>query len=456
MQPDAIIRFCNYQFDCYQNSLNLNGQNIPLQHKPAQLLALLLRAPGELVSREDIIQSLWGKQVVDFDQNINFCIKCIRKALDDDPRQSKFVQTVPRKGYRFIAQIDQTAKAKPQTHYWKHLIWLALVLIPLYFKYFYKEQQPEASTSALVDYNEQDLKRAQYLLDKGDYQSISLSMPIFKTVIAGAPQSADAYGGLAIATLLGSPSYEQKLAAVELAQQAINKDAKSAYSNLAMGMVEFYLNWNVPAAQSYFAEATQLAPQMIKAWHELSVVQTIRQDYLAAEQSINQALNIDPGRVQELYHTGWFYLASGELDMALQQCLKSLEIAPDHLYSHLCAADAALALSLDQSAQKHLLAYMELLQVEPATISAVEHKLEEGETSAFYQWRLDYITDHGADDFQLALVYAQLKQSNNALASLQKAIENHNIMVPIAWAFSEFSQLRESEKFVELMAPVKK
>jgi DNA-binding winged helix-turn-helix (wHTH) protein len=456
MQPEAIIRFCNYQFDCYQNNLSLNGQNIPLQHKPAQLLALLLSTPGELVSREDIIHSLWGKQVVDFDQNINFCIKCIRKALDDDPRQSKFVQTVPRKGYRFIAPIDQAPKAKSQTQYWKHLVWAALVLIPLYFKYFYDEQQPETSVSALVDHNEQDLKRAQYLLDKGDYQSIALSMPIFKTVIAGAPQSAEAYGGLAIATLLASPGYEQQLAAVELAQQAINKDAKSAYSNLAMGMVEFYLNWNIVAAQSYFEEATLLAPLMIKPWHELSVVQTIRHDYTAAEQSINQALNIDPGRVQELYHTGWFYLASGNQDMALQQCLKSLEIAPEHPYSHLCAADAALALGLAQSAQKHLITYMELLQVEAATISDIKHRLEEGKISAFYQWRLDYLTNNGADNFQLALVHAQLMQNTEALSSLQQAIENHNLMLPTAWAFSEFSQLRESEKFVELMAPVKK
>jgi TolB-like protein len=80
------------------------GAPVHLQPQPARVLALLAAAPGRLVTREELRQHVWGSGTfVDFDQGLNWCIRRIREALEDDAAAPRYIQTVPRRGYRFIA-----------------------------------------------------------------------------------------------------------------------------------------------------------------------------------------------------------------------------------------------------------------------------------------------------------------------------------------------------------------
>src|SRR4051794_39445978 len=75
--------------------------------QPFKLLVLLTSRPGELVSRDEIREAIWGKETyVDFDQGLNVCIRQIRAALSDDAATPRYVETLPRRGYRFIAQVQ--------------------------------------------------------------------------------------------------------------------------------------------------------------------------------------------------------------------------------------------------------------------------------------------------------------------------------------------------------------
>jgi TolB-like protein len=82
---------------------------VKLQSQPFQLLALLAGHPGQVVTREEIRRALWGEETfVDFDQSINFCVNKLREALEDDPQRPRCIETVPRKGYRFVAAIVES------------------------------------------------------------------------------------------------------------------------------------------------------------------------------------------------------------------------------------------------------------------------------------------------------------------------------------------------------------
>jgi DNA-binding winged helix-turn-helix (wHTH) protein len=86
-----------------------NGGKIQLQEKPFQILAILLERPGQLVTREELQRRLWpAGTFVDFDHSINTAIKKLREALRDDAEQPRFIQTLPRRGYRFIGQLEET------------------------------------------------------------------------------------------------------------------------------------------------------------------------------------------------------------------------------------------------------------------------------------------------------------------------------------------------------------
>ena len=105
------VRFGVYEADLVSGELRKNGTLIRLQEQPFQVLAMLLERPGELVSRDDLRSQLWSSDTfVDFDHSLNTAVNKLREALGDAASNPRFVQTVARRGYRFIAPVQESAK----------------------------------------------------------------------------------------------------------------------------------------------------------------------------------------------------------------------------------------------------------------------------------------------------------------------------------------------------------
>ena len=103
----AVRRFGAFELDLEAERLLKNGRTIRIQPQPFRLLCLLTNRPGLLVTREEIQAALWaGDTFVDFDQGVNFAIKQVRDALGDSAEDSLYVQTVPKRGYRFLAPVE--------------------------------------------------------------------------------------------------------------------------------------------------------------------------------------------------------------------------------------------------------------------------------------------------------------------------------------------------------------
>lgn len=100
----GTLRFDNFEIDFAEATLRKSGAPVRLRPQAFRILSLLAASPGRLVTRERIRQEIWGPDTfVDFNQGLNVCIKQIREALGDDPDQPRFIETVPKLGYRFIA-----------------------------------------------------------------------------------------------------------------------------------------------------------------------------------------------------------------------------------------------------------------------------------------------------------------------------------------------------------------
>jgi DNA-binding winged helix-turn-helix (wHTH) protein len=103
----AIIRFGTFQLDVEAGRLLKNGRVVRLKPQPFKLLTLLASRPGELVTRDEIRQLLRGAETfVDFEQGVNTAVRQIRDALGDDAERPLYLETVPRRGYRFISPVD--------------------------------------------------------------------------------------------------------------------------------------------------------------------------------------------------------------------------------------------------------------------------------------------------------------------------------------------------------------
>ena len=120
-KSQPMVRFGEFQLDFESAELRTNGNKTSLQGQPIQILAVLLENPGRLVTRDELKKRLWPSDTfVDFDQSLNRAVNRLREALSDSAEQPRFVETLPRRGYRFIAPVTKngfTEAAVPEQSY---------------------------------------------------------------------------------------------------------------------------------------------------------------------------------------------------------------------------------------------------------------------------------------------------------------------------------------------------
>ena len=108
------LKFGCFEADTRSGELTKQGKRLPLQEQPFRLLVMLLERPGELITREEVRQRLWPQAVVDFDHGLNKAISKIRDALGDSAEKPRFVETVARRGYRFLADVAVVSEERTQ------------------------------------------------------------------------------------------------------------------------------------------------------------------------------------------------------------------------------------------------------------------------------------------------------------------------------------------------------
>jgi len=113
--PSKRLRFGVFEADPRLGELTKHGKRLPLQEQPFRLLAMLLERPGELVSREELRAKIWPHTIVDFDHGLNKAIGKIRDALGDSAENPRFIETVARRGYRFLADVAVVQDGPRQT-----------------------------------------------------------------------------------------------------------------------------------------------------------------------------------------------------------------------------------------------------------------------------------------------------------------------------------------------------
>ena len=117
LNASSRVRFGTFELDLDSGELRRSGVKLKLQEQPFRLLAMLLERPGEVVTREEVRERLWSADTfVDFDHSLNTAIKKLRQALGDSAENPRFIETLARRGYRFIAPVgaaDMAVRSGP-------------------------------------------------------------------------------------------------------------------------------------------------------------------------------------------------------------------------------------------------------------------------------------------------------------------------------------------------------
>jgi DNA-binding winged helix-turn-helix (wHTH) protein len=128
---ESIVRFSTFELDFSGRVLQKSGSRIRCQEQPMRVLAALLEKPGVLITREELRKRVWPEETfVDFDHALNTAVKKLRNVLSDDAGAPQYIETVPRRGYRFIGKIHLptavVATDSSRRAYWRAVLVFAL------------------------------------------------------------------------------------------------------------------------------------------------------------------------------------------------------------------------------------------------------------------------------------------------------------------------------------------
>jgi DNA-binding winged helix-turn-helix (wHTH) protein/tetratricopeptide (TPR) repeat protein len=393
----SLLRFSVFELDPGVPELRRSGRRVHLQEMPLRVLQMVLEHPHELVPREAFFARLWPNDKTGIlDDNLNTAVRKLRLALNDSAHHPRFIETVPKRGYRFIGplienpatpglevpaplavlQADPTPPIQPVVPHVPILVAqpakrrlyifiaapMILALVALGFALRNYESLPPAlmgqriveggatSATPVADTVAYDhYLKGRFHWHRRTQEGLRTAATHFEAAVAHAPMYAPAWAGLADAyAVLGFydflPPTEAFPKAQEAARRALELDPKNASAEATMGYVALYYQWNIAKAETRFRRAIALEPNNTKAHQWYGNLLTAAGRFEEAEREMRHAQQLEPLSMIASAARGWALYHAGRHEDALEQYRITLTLDPNFELAYLWSGWALEAL----------------------------------------------------------------------------------------------------------------
>ncbi len=372
----SVTRFGLFEADIPVGELRKQGRIVRLQQQPFELLKALLARPGEIVTREDIRQQLWPSSVVaDFDQSLNKSVTKLRDALGDSAASPRFIETIHKRGYRFIAPVTVLEMAQPNNvpvlppvstapitlaavppvrtspaFTLRTQIPLALMagLVVLLLNFtgamrrpaqLVTQPAPRLSTSpadTLDGGANEAYGRGRIALSRRTEDGLRSGVTLFQRALALDPGFASAYVGLSDAwSLLASHGMEEPGPAIqrarEFAERALALSPADADAHASMGRLTMIGDWDWSRAEAHFQRSLGIreASATPHRWYAYLLSATGR--HAEADREARRAAEIEPDSLNAATGVGYVLYAARRFDDAAVELRRVIEVDPDFI-----------------------------------------------------------------------------------------------------------------------------
>lgn len=366
-----VVRFGPFEFDFEEMVLRHGGAPVPLQPQPTQVLAILLEVPGRLVGREELKSRVWENRIVEFDAGLNFSVNQVRRALGDSANRPQYVETVHRRGYRFIATVEDGGPdggPAPSRGALRTAAWLlGVVLVAAFLVRVVGRAASvgsDGSLEALAPTVQSTYRAAQWLYEHGEAQR---ALARLDSVRLAQPDFARAWALTSHARRVGHDLSGARVAA----ERAVELDPSLADAYYASGLVAFLETRELDALEA-FREASRLEPHQVeyRQWYAQALANRMRLDEAIAQ--LETARRLDPISNLVGVDLATVYSAAGRFDDALTYCSDSLELVTDNeRWARECLLTAYYLKGERRLASEQARVIMEYLGATPAEIAAV-------------------------------------------------------------------------------------
>jgi DNA-binding winged helix-turn-helix (wHTH) protein/Tfp pilus assembly protein PilF len=510
--PGGVLRFGVFQINLAARELRKHGVRVRLPGQPFSILSLLLEKPGEVVTREEMRQRLWAADTfVDFEHGLNSAIKKLRAALGDSPDNSRYVETIPRLGYRFIAPVAQVSTAVPsdvpvnadfvepavtaerapkqefpnpfglpRPRFRAALVILAIVATGVYFTWSRlhgaaraKDKVaggPESSKPVSQPLSSAKSVAAHELYLKGIYfwnkrtvAGFEQAIGYFQQATTADPNNAPAFAGLANSyTLLSAYSSASSTLYIPqaraAAKRALELDEHLAEAHAAMALLVQNHDWDWKTSEKEYRRAIELDPNYATAhqWYAEHLMWQGR--FAEALKESERAQQLDPLSLIIATDYGAILYFSRQYDRAIEQFQSVLRKDPSFgraagliTFAHVEKGMFAQALAGPEKS-RHLYGDGPYDWMMLAYIYGREGQLERARSELA---KLEKMSQHeqAGPEFML---WAHLGMGNKeeALADLERAYSEHCSLLTTLKVEPGLDPLRSDPRFQDLLRRV--
>lgn len=485
----TCFRFEDYLLNPEQGDLMKGTKRVRLQHLPFQVLLLLVERRGEVVLRQELRERLWPNGTfVEFDQGLNTAIRKLRQALGDSTQTPRFVETAPRRGYRFLPPVEElpieSTVEETSLEGWGRpfpalgrrtpvalsltvaAVLGLLLLLPGFEKNLGTTADGRTLPLSLVDSRKSDApKRAnsevEDLHSKGVYYlsraSLSEAMESFKRSVRLDPNRSEAYSAIALTLILQeklSPN-ERFSQARQAALKALERNPEDGTAYLALSMIK-YLH------EREWQEAEEILLRICALHPDWSTPHTLYADYLIRVGRSNEALaeirlarNISPQNLATHSRLADIYFWARQYEKAIQQIESTLVLEPKHAVNHNRLGRYFSEVGRYEDAIGELQTALTLKSGNPSYVADLGYVYGvSGNEPLARQMlhRLHRASKHRyVSPFHIAQIHLGLGEKETALEWLEMAYQEHHPSLTLLRVEPRFDPLRSHPRFQALV-----
>ena len=471
--PISDVRFAHLRFEPSTRELFKHGRRVRLGEKPARLLEALVARPGELVTRRELRDLLWEPDTfVDFDNNLNSAVATLREVMGDSASAPRYIETLPRLGYRFIAVIEYEARpsitgsaplvaeavtaparrqSRPVTARWAALAAAVLTAV-VSGGVSHRPIGDSLETPAVRD--------VRYLLARGTTRDLELATQMLDGITGGADAPADALEVLAETWLARALRHRAPAAAFEraetAAQRALAADRRRAGAWRVRAGVRLYRGRDPHGAAGLVARAIAAQPDDPATRLMAATVDAARGRYDAAVDAATLATRLDPASWRVRADLAFFLLAAGRYEEALAESRSTLTLEPASSFALDMLMTAAERSHEKSEARDAAVALMEAAGAPSREIDAVRTSTPRGGLARYRRWQIataDRLAESAAwPPLTAAAIYAATGDASSAMRWLRRAEQAGDPMLILLPAMRDFDPVSGDPAFRAFVA----
>lgn len=437
-----------------------DGTPVRIQPQPARLLELLARRSGEVVTREEIQRHLWGEDTfVEFEQGLNFSIRKLRLALGDSAGEPRYLETIPRRGYRFLVPVttgmdeEMPALAAPSRRWWSAALPLLVLVLFALLPGPPSEGEATDPTQGLSPRAYQAFNEGRFLAHRGTPTDRQRALAYLQEAILLAPDFARAYSTYARVRLdFSRPAQDSVPAAENAARKAIALDPRLVEPRLVLVRIALYFGFDWEEARRGLDEALALDPENSDA-HRAHAAYLASQGRLGeALAAARRALILNPRSAPTAGDVAWYTFLNRRYKEALDAARRASAIDPEEQWARWFFVEAAFAAGETEVALAQARALLAKAQDRPPLPAPPERLTR---LRDFWEWQLQALTARESQQpvpaARLAVLALYLGDRERALRLLEDPSRSYGYYHAFLAVDPRFDPLRGEPRFQKVL-----